>query len=108
MSDKYTRAAEYVDKIEAELKTMGSWSSTPPPPQAFESQKAFFMDTMPFAHWIQFVLLDRVRSIIAEKGSFPSQSMVGAQAIREFDGEDRAAGLISVLCEFDAFIEDRL
>src|SRR5262245_60188023 len=107
MNDKYARAAEFADKIEAELKSIGYWSATPPPPEAFESRQAFFMDTMPYVHWIQFVLLQRIRSVIAEKGSFPSQSMVGAQAIREFDGDDRASSLVSLLCEFDAFIEGR-
>ena len=47
----------------------------------------------------------RIRQIIAEKGEFPAQSQVGAYAVRELDGLDEASDLISVLAEFDQFIE---
>jgi hypothetical protein len=46
-----------------------------------------------------------VRSLIAERGEFPATSQVGAQAIREFDGQTEADTLVTELCAFDAFVE---
>jgi hypothetical protein len=43
-----------------------------------------------------------VNQIIAGQGKFPSESNVGIQGIREFDGDDKAANLVTLLCEFDA------
>ena len=42
------------------------------------------------------------RDIIEQGGEFPQGSMVGVQAVREFDGYDRASRLTMLLNEFDA------
>jgi len=34
-----------------------------------------------------------------------AQSMVGAQAVREYDGHDEAANLVTLLCQFDEAVE---
>ncbi len=103
--DRHQAAALYADRIEHELRRLSAWASEPPPDSAFESQAAFFADTMAFFQWLQFVLLPRIREIAGERGSFPSQSQVGAYAVRELDGNWEASDLISLLCEFDDFIE---
>ncbi len=101
----YETVQQKIDAIEAEMKSAGMWSSEPPPPEAFDFHQAFAMDTMPFAHWLQFIFIPRVREIIAAQGDFPSSSQVGTQAIREFDGIYEASGLVSLLSNFDYFIE---
>ena len=103
--DLYQTAASYADRIEGELRCMNAWQSEPPPDAAFESETAFFADTMTFYQWLQFVLLTRVRETIAAHGEFPPESSVGTYAIRELDGNDEASDLITVLCEFDEWIE---
>lgn len=105
--DKWQRAAAYADRIESELRAMEAWRSDPLPDSAFESDRAFFADTMTFFQWLQFVLLPRVREVVGERDKFPRQSQVGAYAVRELDGYDDAADLVTLLCEFDAFIEGR-
>ncbi len=105
--DSYEEAASYGDQIEKELRAIGVWQSQPPPPAAFESKQAFFSDTMTFYQWLQFVLLARVRAIVASRGEFPDESSVGTYAVRQLDGESEAGKLTDVLCEFDYFI-DRL
>jgi uncharacterized protein YqcC (DUF446 family) len=103
--DSYGRASAFADRIEQELRALQAWQPAPLPAAAYESQQAFFADTMTFYQWLQFVLLDRVRGIVAAREAFPAQSSVGAYAVRELDGIDEAAGLIAALCEFDDFIE---
>ncbi len=95
------RVARLTDLIEAELRSLGWWSGKPPTDEQMKFKAAFGMDTMPLSMWIQFVLLERVREIIRQNGTFPGRSMVGTQAIREYDGRHEAANLVSLLCEFD-------
>jgi uncharacterized protein YqcC (DUF446 family) len=99
--DPYSKVERKLSEIEAEMKRIGYWSLEPLPEEAYEFQQAFAMDTMAFSHWLQFILVPRVRLIIEQKGSFPSESMVAVQAVREFDGDSTASGLVALLSEFD-------
>jgi uncharacterized protein YqcC (DUF446 family) len=101
----YEQATTFADRIESELRTLSAWRDEPLPEAAYDSEQAFFADTMTFYQWLQFVLLPRVREIIEERGAFPPESSVGAYAVRELDGNDEAAGLITALCEFDSLID---
>ncbi len=103
--DRYQRAADFAERIEGELRSLNVWQSEPVPKPAYDSERAFFADTMTFYQWLQFVLLPRVRQVIEERGAFPAKSAVGAYAVRELDGYDEANGLIKALAEFDDFIE---
>ena len=94
-----------ITQIEAEMKRKGYWSTEPLPAEAYDFRQAFAMDTMTFPQWLQFVLIPRVRQIIEEQGAFPPQSMVGTQAIREFDGDANAAQLVSLLNDFDRLFD---
>ena len=97
-------AATYAGQIEAEMRSIGMWRETPLDPKQLKFKQAFAMDTMTFAQWLQFIFLPRVREAIASN-DFPSGSMVGAQAVREFDGYLEADHLITLLSEFDALFE---
>jgi uncharacterized protein YqcC (DUF446 family) len=98
--DKHANVARAVDAIEAELRRLGWWSETPPTAEQMAFTAAFAMDTMPLSKWVQFILLPRVRAIIEQRGAFPASSMVGAHAVREYDGQD-AGRLVELLSEFD-------
>ena|SRR5205809_4849452 len=97
-------AAHYADQIEAEMHRIGLWQTEPLRPEQLDFTKAFAMDTMTFAQWLQFIFLVRVREAIATN-EFPSGSSVGAQAVREFDGQPDADRLVTLLSEFDALFE---
>jgi len=101
----YARVTRSINEIEAEIKRIGYWSSEPLPESTYRFQAAFAMDTMTFVQWLQFVFIPRVRDIIAQHGTFPSQSMVGVQAMREFDGDEDASRLVSLLTEFDELFD---
>jgi uncharacterized protein YqcC (DUF446 family) len=97
--------ASRLQLIEDEMKRINFWQDTPIDPAAMNFKKAFAMDTMAYTQWLQFIFIPRVKQIIAEHGKFPSSSSVGTQAIREFDGQDQANNLVTLLCEFDALFE---
>ena len=96
--------AHYADQIEAELRRSGFWQNQALRPEQLSFQQAFAMDTMTFTQWLQFVFLPRVREAVAS-GEFPNSSSVGAQAVREFDGEPDADRLVTLLSEFDALFD---
>ena len=105
--DDYAIGSEWADRIEAAMRGAGMWQTEPLPEEAYQFTQAFAMDTMAYSQWLQFIFLDRIRSIIAERGNFPPKSQVAAQAVREFDGFHEASELCSVLSEFDAWINRR-
>ena len=94
----------YLDQIEAEMRRIGMWQAEPPRPEQLKFTKAFAMDTMAFSQWLQFVFIPRVRAAVAAN-SFPKGSSVGAQAVREFDGQPEAEQLLTLLSEFDALFQ---
>jgi uncharacterized protein YqcC (DUF446 family) len=102
MPPDYELVAARLDEIEAELHASGFWQRDPLPPDKYQFTQAFGLDTMAFSQWLQFVFIPRVRAIIAERGQFPAHSMVGAQAVREFDGVPAADRLVDLLADFDA------
>jgi uncharacterized protein YqcC (DUF446 family) len=102
MSPDYWTVAARLDEIEAAMKAGGFWQADPLPAEAYQFTQAFGMDTMIFSQWLQFVFIPRVRAIIDHKQPFPTRSMVGAQAVREFDGVRKADRLVTLLAEFDA------
>ncbi len=93
---------EKIVEIQIEMKRIGYWQSEPLPEEKHNFHAAFAMDTMAFSQWLQFIFIPRVTSIVEARSEFPSSSSVGAQAIREFDGDPDAQRLVSLLCEFDA------
>lgn len=104
-AEAYSRALAYANRIVDELKKLNAWSERQPPPEAFQSSSAFLADTLSFFQWLQFILVPRIQQVALEGGTFPSASSVGAYAVRELDGLHEASSLVSLLSEFDAFIE---
>lgn len=87
--------------ITEEMKACGLWNVAEPPQDAFGAMGPFGSHTMSFGQWLRYVFVPRVEATLESDGPWPAQSMVGTQAIREFDGQDEYSELISRLCEFD-------
>lgn len=91
-----------LDAIEAEL--VRRWPELPEPtPEAIEHGGAFGLATMAYAQWLRFVFVPIARRRVAD-GDLPGGSAVAVQAVREFDGDDDAAALITLLGRFDAMV----
>ena len=101
MASTYELAEQSINNIEAELKRLNVWSEVPLAPEKFVNMGAFGSHTMAFTQWLQFVLVTRVRDVVAQQGQFPSQSNVAAFACREFDGQNEFEPLCKLLQEFD-------
>jgi uncharacterized protein YqcC (DUF446 family) len=93
-----------IAEIEDEMKRIGYWQNAPLRPEQYQFHMAFAMDTMAFSQWLQFIFIPRVKNMIETGEKFPPDSQNGAQAVREFDGDDRAQELVDLLSEFDEII----
>ncbi len=105
MSGRHARAAVIADRLEAELVRLGRWSKVPIDPARLVDMGAFGQKTLAAEEWIQFVLLSRLREIVAANGELPATSEVAVWATREFDGDLDAGPLIALLGELDELIE---
>ncbi len=97
----HEEVAKKIQAIEEEMKRIGFYQTEPLRDEQWNFKEAFAMDTMAYQQWLQFVFIPRVKEIIESNGEFPKTSMVGVQAMREFNGDPSAGKLISMLGEFD-------
>lgn len=104
-SSRQQQIARAIAAIEHELRALGLWQDTPPPAERLAFTAPFGADTLGFCEWLQWVLVERVRSILTEGGEFPRSSAVGTHAVRELDGYPGAEALIARLAEFDALFD---
>jgi uncharacterized protein YqcC (DUF446 family) len=105
--DIYQLASAKADEIESELKRLSRWSQQPLPDEAFEDMGAFGSNTMSFEHWLQFVLIPRIREIVDDQGDFPVGSYVASYAMRYFDGDSQADTLLNILHRLDELINSK-
>ncbi len=91
--------------IEAILRREGRWSETPPPPEALASEMPFCHDTLPFEHWLQWVLIPRLRQLESTGQPLPRGSAIApyAEVMLERSGWGSAA-LVARLRELDALL----
>ncbi|MCW5892151.1 MAG: YqcC family protein [bacterium] len=94
-ADRITAAA---DDVERTMRRLGAWTE-PPPLRPFAAP--FGMDAMPFEHWIQLVLVPRLREIARTGAPLPPSSNLAGHAVREFDGRDDMGPLVDVLRRVD-------
>ena len=100
MASGHGRLAALADDLERTMRAIGAWSDPPPPLVPFS--RPFAMDTMPFEHWLQLVLVPRMREIAASGAPLPMRSDLAPHAVRELDGdEERMAPLFAVLRAID-------
>lgn len=93
-----------IDQIEAEMKRVGIWQAEPLPPEMLQIHSAFGQGQMTFEQWLQFILIPRVREILASRGPWPRGSQVAVQAMREWEMwgvRPDCEQLLRLLREFD-------
>ncbi len=94
----------FADRIEHELRRLGTWGSPAPPSPPTE---AFGADQGTFEQWLEHVLCPRLRELAAARADRqppPRRSQIAAMAARQLpvpEGDD----LLSVLAELDAYVE---
>ena len=88
------------DALERTMRERHAWTEPPPDLKPFRSP--FAMDSMPFEHWLQLVLVPRLREVAAGGAPLPPRSGLAAHAVQAFDGRDDMLPLIDALRAIDA------
>lgn len=107
--DAYDRdISEALSAIEAELRLLSLWESEPPAAGDLLSEQPFCCDTLDFPQWLQWILLPRMRTIVAQAGPYPTRCgiYVYAEEWAMQRGADSLA-LLSLIKRLDALIEGR-
>ena len=97
----------FLVRIRDEMQHIGMWDIPKLMPEQLEDMGAFGSNTMAFEQWLRWVFIPNIQTLLEKGGPWPQSSDVGVYAIRNFDGNNDASELVSILCKFDElFSED--
>ncbi|MEM0955537.1 MAG: YqcC family protein [Pseudomonadota bacterium] len=99
------QVAELLIDVEAHLRQLGLWQEQSPPEEAFESTQPFFIDTLSFDQWLQFVFLPTMYQLIEDNAAFPTECAIAPMAEEFFRGSALASrGLEVTLAQVDRLL----
>ena len=107
MSD-YKELEAILAEMETELSKLGLWDVPEPEARAFESKNPFFLDTMELHEWLRYVLIKKLRALMAASGTLPDKAEIFPYAY-EYYNEDRSRylGLLRSIHRLDSFFRKR-
>lgn len=90
----YRQLNETLQQLEERLREVQWWSSTAPEPGALASSLPFCADTMAFEHWLQWVFIPRMRSLMDEGHPLPGRSGLAPMGEMAWQEQPREALLL--------------
>lgn len=94
--------------IEEALKALSWWQDTMPSAEALASTLPFAVDTLSFAQWLQFILLARLRQLLAANQPLPSEISLYPMAEQSFAGvTENVTELMDAIAELDDALSGR-
>ena len=93
-----------VDGLEAELRRMRLWEPVPPSEELLASPQPFCVDTLALSQWLQWMLIPRMRRILAGDGELPTRSAIHPYAEDCFDHLADPSNLLLLIERFDELI----
>lgn len=102
MNEKYNQVAELLIDLEYVLRNMNLWSAERPSEAALASTQPFCVDTLDFEQWLQFIFIERMRSMVDQQLPLPDECGVAPMAEEYFRGASLdPATLVAHLEEID-------
>jgi len=103
--DITTRIAELLIDVEAQLRQLGQWERSPPPPGALDSDQPFCVDTLTLPQWLQFVFLPTLYAMLEEGRSLPDRCGIAPMAEEFFSGTGPGSdALVATLVRIDELL----
>ena len=93
-----------LSNIKTELDKLGLWSNgmNRPDDSAFNTNTPFFMDTMEFHQWLEFVLIPKITVLLETQEQLPANVQIHTFAQEVYRGKwHEYKQLITKLKEFD-------
>lgn len=100
---------EALENIETELKALECWGGVEkrPADDAFLSETPFFLDTMDFHQWLEYVFIPKFHEMIETNAPLPEQMMIHTVAQVTYKGQwGRYQKLIQHLMHIDKLINE--
>jgi uncharacterized protein YqcC (DUF446 family) len=72
--------ADLLNAVEAELRCQGRWDASRPPANALASNQPFAVDFLTFDQWLQWILLPRLRELLATDAPLPTDCAIQPMA----------------------------
>ncbi len=109
MTKKHDHQAilQELGNLEQELKALELWGGMEahPSEKAMASIQPFALDTMEFHQWLEYVLIVRLREMIANSAQLPAAMMVHTYAQEQYRGQwTKYRNLIGILQKLDRLI----
>jgi len=94
-----------MDALEQEMRQIALWSKDAPPITAMASRTPFCYDTLMFWQWLQWILIPRIRLILADGTTLPTTSDIAPLAEVEFRRLSQdSSRLLELIRVFDRLI----
>jgi uncharacterized protein YqcC (DUF446 family) len=93
-----------IDGLEKELRRVQLWELEPPSEHLLESSQPFCVDTLALSQWIQWLLIPRMRRILAGDGVLPTRSAISPYAADYFEHLDDGDALLALIERLDGLI----
>ncbi|WP_250657619.1 YqcC family protein [Alkalimarinus coralli] len=101
----HSKIADLLLDIELEMRRLNIWSDLAPTQEQLMSTEPFCIDTMSFPEWIQFVFIERLKCIVEQGGTLPSNSDIAPMAEEYFRGSSlNATAFVALIRAFDQLI----
>ncbi|MCW8983594.1 MAG: YqcC family protein [Gammaproteobacteria bacterium] len=105
MKSRIHQLADLILNIEAEMRGIALWDSTPPSEEAMQSLVPFCHDTLYFHQWMQWVFLPKMRSAIETERDMPTTSDIYPLAEYSLQKVERnTQQLLQLIEQFDRLI----
>jgi uncharacterized protein YqcC (DUF446 family) len=95
-----------VDGLESELRRMQLWDTEPPSERRLASSQPFCIDTLAFPQWLQWLLIPRMRSVLAGERPMPTHSAIYPLAEDCFEHIEDHGTLLTLIERFDQLIRE--
>ncbi|PCC98043.1 YqcC family protein [Halopseudomonas pelagia] len=68
--------AQALSELERELRALQMWSVEPPDARRLASGEPFCVDTLGFEEWLQWVFVQRMGDLVAQRGLLPGAAQL--------------------------------
>lgn len=104
MSVKHLQLQEAIFDLEAALRSVGKWDGEMLDKSCFKSTMPFYVDTMEFYQWLQFVLIPRLDMIIQNQDSLALNASILPMAETSFPADEWHKGVFNAIEKIDILL----
>ena len=102
----YLFAEKQLALIELELKSLGLWANESPSVEALADTTPFACESMPFEHWLQFILIPKMSVLIEQRDLLPSNIALAPMAEYLWHHRAEMSRLIHLINQLDECLSE--